>query len=37
MKIRALVAEFFHPDGPKNMTKLIATFLKFVNAPKMPK
>jgi hypothetical protein len=38
MKIRPLGVELFHLDGrlngQKNMTKLIAPFRNFVNAPK---
>jgi hypothetical protein len=40
MKIRPVVAEFFHADGRTGrqtyMTKLIAAFRNFVNAPKKP-
>jgi hypothetical protein len=38
MKIRPVGAELFHADGQRdgqtNMTKLIATFHNFANAPK---
>ena len=34
MKIRPLGAELFHADGQTDMTKLIAAFRNFVNAPK---
>jgi hypothetical protein len=33
MKIRPVVAELFHADGQTDMTKLIAAFHNFDNAP----
>ena len=35
MKIRPVGAELFHADGRTDMTKIIAAFSSFVNAPKM--
>ena len=34
MKIRQVGAELYHVDGRTDMTKLIAAFRNFVNAPK---
>jgi hypothetical protein len=34
MKIRPVGAELFHADGRTDMTKLIAAFHSFPNAPK---
>ena len=34
MKIRPVGAELFHADGRTDMTKLIAPFRNFANAPK---
>jgi len=37
MKIRPMGAELFHADGRTDMTKLIAAFHNFANAPKKTK
>jgi hypothetical protein len=33
MKIRPVGAELFHADGRTDMTKLVAAFRNFANAP----